>query len=171
MKITLKSKIRLVYKCWKTKELLRILLSRELIIKFIITDVSNPTIDADFIAKYKLLMDRHSSSIIDPLTNLFSKSIPYKGSTETMSLVVNGTTPYHSILKEFPNLAKPKHRNRLVIEHRSNKTCLPVFARARRIATDKYKTAKTEFELGLFRLSQSLWAFSLHMVFKAKSGD
>ncbi|XP_075533613.1 uncharacterized protein LOC142566665 [Dermacentor variabilis] len=77
----------------------------------------------------------------------------------------------------FPNLTRPPDWTKPVqhdVRHHILTTGPPVFARPRRLAPDKLKIVRAEFEhmleLGIIRPSSSSWASPLHLVPK-KLGD
>ena len=84
---------------------------------------------------------------------------------------------YTKLLSQFPELTRPTTKSKIVkhsITHKIVTKGLPVFARPRRLATDKLVTAKREFDemikLGVIEPSNSEWSSALHMVPK-KNGD
>ncbi|KAF7263216.1 hypothetical protein GWI33_003487, partial [Rhynchophorus ferrugineus] len=88
--------------------------------------------------------------------------------------LINNSSRYHDILQKFPEITRPdgacktapvKHAT----VHHINTTPGPsVAAKPRRLAPDRLRDAKREFEtmlkLGLCRPSQSSWSSPLHMV-------
>ena len=85
---------------------------------------------------------------------------------------------YADLLRKFPSLTKPftfPVSSPSNTYHHIVTNGPPVFARARRLAPDKLKAAKAEFQymldLGIIRQSSSPWASPLHMVEKHTPGD
>lgn len=81
-------------------------------------------------------------------------------------------TEYHDILSEFPSITQPtdiaktvKHQTRYYIKTSPGP---PEACRPRRLAPDRLKTAKAEFDLlmqeGIIRSSKSPWSSPLYMV-------
>ena len=115
---------------------------------FIVADVKQAIIGADFLIHYSLLVDLKSRCLRDMQTGL---AIP---------LLTHPTT----------KRAPVKHG----ITHKIVTKGHPVFTCPRRLAPDKLVTAKHEFDymikLGVIEPSDSEWSSALHMVPK-KNGD
>ncbi|BHF57958.1 hypothetical protein SprV_0100090700 [Sparganum proliferum] len=84
---------------------------------------------------------------------------------------------FHSLLRQFPRLTNPSFREvdiKHTVTHHISTTQPPKSCRPRRLAPDRLKITKAEFEhmleLGIIRQSDSCWASPLHLVPK-KSGD
>lgn len=145
---------------------------------FIIADVTQPIIGADFLEHYKLLVDIAGRKLIDRVTELTTHVTSEKATQQTIRTIAVGTNPritqllnkYEDITKESSLRNAPKHK----IEHHIITTGPPVAARARPLPPEKYDIAKKEFqnmiELGICRPSDSPWASPLHMV-KKKNGE
>lgn len=155
---------------------------------FIIADVVKPIIGADFLTHFNLLVDLKSRKLIDAVTKLKTTC-----SIETVSRnEVNITTVksdksiffdnrYEKLLTDYHDLTIPTNYNDLNSE---NKTGVfhhietkgpPVYAVARRLSTERYKSAKQDFEnmvkMGICRPSKSPWASALHIVSKENGND
>ncbi|XP_011700955.1 PREDICTED: uncharacterized protein LOC105457789 [Wasmannia auropunctata] len=138
---------------------------------FVIADVAKPIIGADFLAHFDLLVDLKNRRLVDQVTNLTvpgRKINPHEVCVKT----IKGTTPYHALLSEFPDITRPdgrprqtKHGTRHFIKTTPGP---PVACKPRRLAPDKLAIAKQEFqnmiELGIARPSKSCWASPLHLV-------
>lgn len=145
---------------------------------FVIADVTQPIIGADFLEYYKLLVDIAGRKLIDRVTELTTPATLIKSTQQTIRTIDVGTNPhitqllnkYEDITKPSSLRAAPKHK----IEHHIITKGPPVSARARPLPPDKYHIAKKEFqnmiELGICRPSDSPWASPLHMV-KKKNGE
>ncbi|GFU18992.1 transposon Tf2-9 polyprotein [Trichonephila clavipes] len=92
--------------------------------------------------------------------------------------LVSGESIFHDVLREFPEIVKPpsfsqevKHNVKPLIETSG----APVFAKTIRLASDRLKIAKSEFQhmlnLGHIRPSKSNYASPLHIVPKKDSND
>ncbi|GFW59171.1 transposon Ty3-I Gag-Pol polyprotein [Trichonephila clavipes] len=85
---------------------------------------------------------------------------------------------FHDVLREFPEIVKPPSFSQEVkhnIKHFIETSGPPVFTKARRLAPDRLKIAKSEFQhmlnLGHVRPSKSNYASPLHIVPKKDSND
>ncbi|GFT39788.1 retrovirus-related Pol polyprotein from transposon 297 [Trichonephila clavipes] len=145
---------------------------------FIIANVSKATIGADFLKKFGLLVDLKRKCLIGPLTSLssFGKIVTIPNFSLTR-IVSSGYDSSIAKLREFKEITfnnsfikEPKH----LVTHHVITSGPPVSAKVRRLALDKFKLAKKEFEFlleqGIYRPSNSPWASPLHLVRK-KTGD
>lgn len=143
---------------------------------FLIADVTTAIIGADFLAYFDILVDLGSHRLIDGKTKLHSTG----GLTQA---VLHGVTmidvghPFRDLLVEYREITTPptmrseiKHN----VTHHIQTKGPPVACKARRMAPDKLKAAKKEFEMmmeiGICRPSKSSWASPLHCVPK-KNGE
>ena len=146
---------------------------------FIIADVQKPIIGADFLRHYGLMLDMHQRKLIDTRTHLQVQGILASGPSPSPSLLPkDGTNPYLNLLSEYPALTKVSSHDTAVkhtVVHHIETTGPPVSASPRRLAPDRLKAAKHEFEhmlqLGIIRPSSNAWSSPLHMVPKKSSGD
>ena len=149
-------------------------LKREYPWTFIVADVQQPIIGADFLIHYNLLVDLRSRCLRDMRTGLASLSSITPLSLNRVDIVQN---EYTKLLGQFPELTRPTTKGETVthgITHKIVTKGHPVFARPRRLAPDKLVTAKREFDemikLGVIEPSDSEWSSALYMVPK-KNGD
>ena len=146
---------------------------------FVIADVEQPIIGADFLHHHRLTVDLRARRIMDSVTQLSSPATIAHVSQFTSPSINLTTVPdsVKNILSSFPDLTRPysatlpaKH----TVEHHLSTKGPPVHARARRLAPDRLAAAKAEFEhmmdMGIIRPSSSSWSSQLHMVRKS-SGD
>lgn len=153
-------------------------LRRDFIWRFVIADVSKPIIGADLLSFYDLLVDLKNSRLLDSTTGLLTPGKVSSSSNVSSIKVTQECSRYASILAEFPNIAKPdgicRAAKHSTVHRIQTIPGQPVASRARRLAPDKLKIAKDEFDkmlkLGLARQSDSPWSSPLHLVPK-KSGD
>ncbi|GFV82121.1 retrovirus-related Pol polyprotein from transposon opus [Trichonephila clavipes] len=144
---------------------------------FLIASVSVPIIGADFLYNFNISPDLRNRKLIDNATKISTncklvslKCIPLN------SFLVKAF--FHDVLREFPEIVKPpsfSQEVKHIIKHFIETSGPPVFAKARRLAPDRLKIAKSEFQhmlnLGHVRPSKSNYASPLHIVPKKDSKD
>ncbi|XP_036317749.1 uncharacterized protein LOC118732742, partial [Rhagoletis pomonella] len=118
--------------------------------KFIVADVSQPIVGADFLAHFQLLVDLHQRKLVDSSTN-----VSQSGSVKTIDAYTGGLSfidsdmPFQDLLREFKDLAltnvTPKNITLDVTHHIITKGP-PIFSKPRRLAPDKLKAAKAEIQ-------------------------
>lgn len=151
-------------------------LRRDFTWRFVIAEVSKPIIGVDFLSFYNLLVDVRNQCLLDGLTQLTTRGHAVKCSIPSIKVVV-GETKYDGLLREFPEITRPfgtlkdiKHSTKHFIPTTQGP---PVSCKPRRLAPDKLKAAKKEFEamiqLGIIRPSQGPWSSPLHLVPKNKT--
>ena len=119
-------------------------LKREYPWTFIVADVQQPIIRADFLIHYNLLVDLRSRCLRDMRTGLaiaasLSSIIPL-----SLNRVDTVQNEYTKLLGQFPELTRPTTKGETVkhsITHKIVTKGHPVFARPRRLAPDKLVTA------------------------------
>ena len=146
---------------------------------FIIADVRKPILGADFLHHFNLLVDVKNCKLLDNLTHLCVQGIATPETSPSPTLHSHGLDDdFATLLHDFPSVTQVgtadcpvQHRTTHHIPTRGP----PVSARARRLAPERLKAARREFEhmmqLGIVRPSSSPWASPLHMVPKKSSGD
>nr|VZI14922.1 unnamed protein product [Spirometra erinaceieuropaei] len=145
---------------------------------FITADVSVALIGADFIAHFNLLVDLKNHRLVDCGTNLHARcQSDVNPCVSPLTVMPISDCPLHSLLRQFPRLTNPSFREvdiKHTVTHHISTTGPPKSCRSRRLAPDRLKIAKAEFEhmleLGIIRQSDSCWASPLHLVPK-KNGD
>lgn len=143
---------------------------------FLLADVTTAIIGADFLANFGVVVDLGNHRLIDGSTKLHSIG----GFTD---VVVHSVTtvdhyhPFHDLLAEFREITMPPTMRTAVhhdVTHHIQTKGPPVACKTRRMAPDRLKAAKKEFEtmmeLGICRPSKSSWASPLHCVPK-KNGE
>ena len=152
-------------------------LKREYPWTFIVADVQQPIIGADFLIHYNLLVDLRSRCLRDMRTGLAIAASLSSIKPLSLNRVDTVQNEYTKLLSQFPELTRPTTKGEPVkhgITHKIVTKGHPVFARPRRLAPDKLVTAKREFDdmikLGVIEPSDSEWSSALHMVPK-KNGD
>jgi len=139
--------------------------------QFIIAEVLQPIIGADFLAHYHLLPDMKRKKLIDGTTGLAVQGITARYTVPSVKTIAE-RTQYHKILTRFPEITSkqgttPKRKQQT--QHYIKTTIgQPEASRPRRLAPDRYQIAKKEFgqllKEGIIRPSKSPWASPLHMV-------
>ena len=152
-------------------------LKREYPWTFIVADVQQPIIGADFFIHYNLLVDLRSRCLRDMRTGLAIAASLSSIKPLSLNRVDTVQNEYTKLLGQFPELTRPTTKGEPVkhgITHKIVTKGHPVFARPRCLAPDKLVTAKREFDdmikLGVIEPSDSEWSSALHMVPK-KNGD
>ncbi|KMQ83879.1 transposon ty3-g gap-pol polyprotein [Lasius niger] len=125
-------------------------LRRTFLWRFVIADVAQPLIGADFLSYFYLLPDLRKGRLIDGKTGLFTKKSPHTKTGEGIKAVTKQTS-YHDLLTEFSNILKPtgnkKEIRHSTVHHIKTTSGPPEGCRPRRLAPDKLKAAKAEFDL------------------------
>ena len=122
------------------------------------------------------MVDTRNNRLIDGTTFIATTASLVKSNRKIFT--ISSEDKYSKMLLEFPDLTKPNLISKKLIkhnvEHYIETNSPPVHSKARRLAPDRLKAAKTEFEFmlnqGICRPSKSPWASPLHLVQK-KSGD
>ncbi|XP_054760367.2 uncharacterized protein LOC129266538 [Lytechinus pictus] len=118
---------------------------------FIIADVATPILGADFLHHFRLLVDMHRYKLIDSVTGLNVKGKP--SDSPRISPVINttdNTDPYHDLLRaEYSDITVPIYKAQALkhdVAHYIDTRGRPVNAKPRRLARDKLKIARDEFQ-------------------------
>ena len=145
---------------------------------FVVADVQQAILGADFLHFHRLNVNMRARSLVDGVTQLSCPAtIAHVSATRPSVNLTTVPEPVKDLLSSFPSITRPysatvpvKH----TVEHHLSTNGAPVHARARRLAPDRLAAAKAEFEhmmdVGIIRPSSSSWASPLHMVRKS-SGD
>lgn len=143
---------------------------------FIVADITQPILGADFLSQHNIMVDIKNKKLVDGKTGLLTPVCHMKSTTPTLK-TINLTNPYADLLNKYPNITKPinamvepKHN----VVHQIITTGHPVYSKCRPLPADKYKLVKKEIEhmleAGICRPSKSPWASPLHVT-KKKNGD
>lgn len=143
---------------------------------FIIADVKQPILGADFLEHYKLLVDMSERKLVDRTTSLCVIATIVTHSDPPI-FTVDSEHPYFELLQKYSDVTKPvsfREPSKHSVYHHIETTGPPVYARARPLQPDRYAKVKEEFrvmqEMGICRPSKSPWASPLHIVPK-KNGE
>ncbi|GFT80439.1 retrovirus-related Pol polyprotein from transposon 17.6 [Trichonephila clavipes] len=150
-------------------------LRRNFTYSFYVCNVSSAIIGADFLYQFNLSPDLRHKRLIDCVTNL---KVPAKlgicSIFSVKSVYMNNV--YGKLFLKYPELTKLPDINQPVKHntmHFINTKGPPVAAKPRRLAPDRLKIAKAEFQhmtkLNHIRPSKSAYASPLHMVPKKDS--
>lgn len=155
-------------------------LRREFVWNFIIADVSRPIIGVDFLSYYNLLVDCRRQKLIDSITNLtVGAPATHEITHEVLSLkTITGHSTLLDLLRQYPEITRPAGSYHQPIHNTKHYIRTtpgpPVTSRPRRLAPDRLKIAKQEFEEmlrnGTARRSESPWSSPLHLVPKKDDG-
>jgi len=135
---------------------LKLGLRRDFTWRFVVADVQIPIIGIDLLGNFDLLLDCRNNRILDGTTSLSAHA-------ETASLrfpsvkTIGGTAPADDLFTEFPDLTRPSGIRREVrhntVHHINTTPGPPVSSRPRRLAPDRLKIAKDEFD-AMYRTAQ-----------------
>ncbi|GFS67430.1 transposon Tf2-9 polyprotein [Trichonephila clavipes] len=137
---------------------------------FLIASVSVPINGADFLYNFNISPDLRNRKLIDNAAKISTNCKLVSPEVHSIKLV-SGESIFHGVLREFPEIVKPPSFSQEVkynIKHFIETSGPPVFAKTRRLAPDRLKIAKSEFQhmlnLGHVRPSKSNYASPLHIV-------
>lgn len=137
---------------------------------FLVGDVSTPIIGADFLYNFNLMPNLFNRKLVDTDTSLSTNCKIDQCSVHSVKLV-SGESVYHELLREYPAVTQPPRPDQEIkhsVVHYIDTVGQPVFAKPRRLAPDRLRIAKAEFQsmidLGHVRPSKSNYASPLHMV-------
>lgn len=159
---------------------LNIGLRRDFPWRFVIADVTKAIIGVDFLSHYNLIVDVSNKKLVDNLTNLSVCTSIYKPNclVSSIKIPIGGNSSYHKILSEFPEITRPAGTPGIVkhntTHHIRTTPGPPISCSPRRLAPEKLKIAKQEFDAmlanGTARPSESPWASPLHLAPKKDNG-
>jgi hypothetical protein len=137
---------------------------------FVIADVTQPLLGADFLSAQGLMVDLRGQLLVDTTTYL---SHPLNKTSGVSSRVhnVSSKNDFADIINEFPAILNPTFSSSTVkhgVQHFIQTTGPPIHSHARRLSPEKLAIARDEFrameKMGIIRRSNSQWASPLHMV-------
>ncbi|GBM05535.1 hypothetical protein AVEN_94809-1 [Araneus ventricosus] len=140
---------------------------------FLVADVLDPIIGADFLERFKLLIDVRNRRLIGGRTSLFVKGTLKRTKSLGLTLVADHS-PFHSILLKYPNLFSTNldpNKNKSTVTHCLEAKGPPVHARVRRLNPEKLTFLKKEFNdlmrQGIIRPSKSSYSSPINFVKKS----
>lgn len=143
---------------------------------FYVAAVPQAIIGADFLTNFNIIVDLKNRKLIDTFTKIQTPASPSNIASTKVS-TVSSNCRYSSLLRQYPLITQPYSANRPVshgVTHHIETTGRPVHAKPRRLAPERYREVKREFEnllkQGIIRPSSSNWSSALHVVSK-KNGD
>lgn len=119
--------------------------------RFIVADVQTLIIGMDFLSYHGLLMDPRNNRLLDTTTQL--SSMEYAATVNEVSMkIIIGESVYYQFLVEFPDLARPpvfgrEKTGHSVVHHIETTPGPPVYSTPHRLAPNRLKQVKAEFEL------------------------
>ena len=137
---------------------------------FIIADVSQRILGADFLATYYLAPNHRDGVLLDLNTfDTLPATLAQGVKSEPINLVDQLDDPFYKLLDSFPEVITPSFERRVEpkhgVKHYIPTTGRPVQSRARRLDPQKLATAKAELDklckLGVCRRGKSEWASPL----------
>lgn len=139
---------------------------------FLVADVGTPIVGADFLCANDILVDLPKQKLVCRRTFLSVFGVS-EFSSFVCPRIECASSRWTTILADFPNVCKPPDYfapvTHSVVHHITTKGNLPV-CNPRRLAPDRYKAAKAEFDsmvqAGICRISSSSCSSPLHMVEK-----
>ena len=143
---------------------------RKYVWKFLVADVTQPLLGADFLCSNSLMVDVKGQRLVDPTTYTSLPLFVTKASAHGIHNVAQDND-FSALLKEFPNILTPTFSSPTAkhgVVHYISTEGPPIHSRARRLPPEKLAIAHDEFrtmeEMGIIRRSTSQWASPLHMV-------
>lgn len=158
---------------------LNIGLRRDFTWKFIVADVTKAIIGVDFLSYFNLIVDVRNQRLIDNTTNVSTSAILASPLVNVSSVkILTSSGKYNNLLSEFPEIIRPAGTQRTAkhntVHHIRTTPGPPVTSSPRRLAPDRLKIAKLEFEAmlanGTARPSESPWSSPLHLAPKKDNG-
>ena len=137
---------------------------------FIIANVTQPLLGADFLCAHGLMVDVKGQRLVD---NTSYSTLPLFSTTGPNEGVHNiaASNEYSELLSDFSAILTPTFTHPTAkhgVFHYIPTTGPPIYSHSRRLPPDKMAIARDEFrkmeDMGIIRRSNSPWASPLHMV-------
>ena len=148
---------------------------------FIVADVQQPIIGADFLSHYYLAPNLRDRSLID-LNDFSVIPVQYDKNTprqciNRIDLADQKTDPFYQLIDSYPELSTPSFKPKDVshgVKHHIPTNCQPIQSKVRPLNPEKLAIAKQEFdklvELGICYRGKSEWASPLMVAPKPGGG-
>ena len=145
---------------------------REFDFTFIIADVRQSILGADFLNQFYLAPNHRDKCLID-LNDMSIIPVGTRSDTQTsqfsnINLVDQKTNPFYQLLDSIPSLSTPSFTPKDVshgVKHHIPTNCHPIQSKARKLNPEKLEIAKQEFQklidLGVCYRGKSEWASPL----------
>jgi hypothetical protein len=148
-------------------------LRREYDVTFIVADVDQPILGADFLAKHDILVDLKEARLVDKYTTAKTRGFCRPSEAPNVK-VIETENDYFLLMKDFPELFRPSSQKRPVkhntVHYIPTKEGQPLHDKFRRLCPDKLKAANEMFkkmeDTGEVVRGKSSWSSPLHMVRK-----
>ena len=117
---------------------------------FIIANVHNPILGADFLNHYGLVVDMRHRRLLDTRTQLSVQGVISSSPSPSPTLLPKKpSNDFTAIMAEFPTITQPYSKDRPIkhdITHYINTTGPPVSVCSQRLAPERLKIAQQEFK-------------------------
>ena len=162
-----------------SKRIVDVGLKREYAWTFMIADIKQPIMVADFLLHYSLLVDLKSRCLRDMRTGLTTPATLSSIKSLALNRIDTIRNKYTKLLDQFPEVTRPTTKGETVkhgITHKIVTKGHPTFARPRRLTPDKLVTAKRVLDemikLGVIEPSDSEWSSAcIWSLRKMETGD
>jgi hypothetical protein len=137
---------------------------------FIVCNVKQPILGADFLGANNLIVDLAKRKLIDGLTNL-DRCISVNHSIKPTISSIQRNNPFRDLLEKYADITKPINYKDVTCHgtfHHIETVGQPICARPRQLPPHRYGAVREKFrimqQLGICRPSKSPWASPLHCV-------
>lgn len=145
--------------------------------RFIIAEVAQPILGADFLREKNIIVDLKKSNLIDGTTFTRAPAKVVTGQSTALNFIKNNNE-FAGLVDARPALTTPTFRStsepKHGVYHYIQTSGPPLHTRARRLAPDRLSVAKAAFlemeSMGIVRRSNSPWASALNVVAKPGGG-